>query len=66
MHRCTPEYMARFYPPDYSSKDKIEKYKKDGGLYCFDLPPEASEIFGYWQAGSNYAALDIMASPCGY
>ena len=66
MHRCNTYQLEKFNPPDYSSKDKIEKYKKDGGLFCFDLPPEASEIFGYWQAGSNYAALDIIAAPCGH
>ena len=66
MHRCTPEYMERFNPPDNSSREKIEKYKKEGGLFCFELPPEASEVYGYWQSGANYAALDIMAAPCGY
>ena len=66
MHQCRPDEMAKFYPADFSSTKKVEKFKKEGGLYCIDLPEEGLDIYGYWQSGSDYAALDILAAPCGY
>lgn len=40
MHPCRPDEMAKFYPADYSSQKKVEKFTREGGLYCFDLPEE--------------------------
>ena len=66
MHKCTDSEYAKFYPPDHDSKVKFELFKKSRSFYCFDLPEERDqEIYGYWQSGSNYAAIDIVLASCG-
>ena len=45
---CTDKDFAKFYPAEKSAQKKIELFKSQGGLYCFELPEEHSELYGYW------------------
>ena len=65
MHRCSLEDFEKFYPPDHDTEIKIEKLKKNGGLYCIDLKEIKAELHGSWQTGTHYQALDFKAIPCG-
>ena len=66
MHKCTDKDYAKFNPPENEAYGKLEKIRKEGGLFCLDWTEHGHEIWGTWTNGKSYGAMDIMAVPCGY
>ena len=65
LHPCTEEDLDKFYEPDTTSAEKIEKFKEQGGLFCFDWDSAALDLYGTWTSDVNYSAIDIKMMPCG-
>lgn len=65
MHPCTKEDFELFYEPEPTSVKKFEKYRDEGGLFCFDWKSAAFDLYGTWKSDVNLAALDVMMVPCG-
>lgn len=34
-------------------------------MYCLDWQEQDLELYGTWRSGGEYAAIDIIAAPCG-
>ena len=62
---CDDETYEGFYDAAATSKINIEKFKKGKALTCVDLQGEEIDIYGTWVLNADYAALDMMAVPCG-
>ena len=65
MHQCTEEDFKKFYPSNNRTMKRIQKFKISGNMYCLDWQENNLPLFGSWREGNNFAAIDIMAVPCG-
>ena len=62
---CDDELYEGFYDAAATSRVNIEKFKEGKALTCVDLQGSEIDIYGTWVLSADYAALDMMAVPCG-
>ena len=66
MHTCTDEDYAKFHPVGTDGQRKLNSMRRKGGLFCLDWAEHGHDIWGTWKTGKHYAAVEIMAVPCGH
>ena len=66
MRNCSSEDFDKFYEPVKSSAKRIKKIKEAGGFYCIDYGSIDMNLYSSWIYDYDYAALEIVAAPCGF
>ena len=61
---CTDQDFLRFNPIDSRSEDRVEQFKKEGGLFCLDWAKENFKLFGS-PSDANHSVIDVSVVPCG-